>query len=117
MTALMGLVDLLETLDNKGVARQTLVARNGEHCSLGRHRPRARLLHWHHLWPLYLGGPAKGEKVLLCPNCHANVHLIISALELTPVSLVLPDEFAALFTEGQLRLARLGIVLALNAQA
>lgn len=65
------------------------------------HRPPVLEYEFHHVWPLYLGGPdVAANKVWICPTTHANVHELmrlmvagkgstdseLSALEERPVS-------------------------------
>ncbi len=42
-----------------------------------RHSPSPVELHRHHVWPLSLGGPEKGNEVWLCPTSHTDVHELI----------------------------------------
>ncbi len=43
------------------------------------HSPKPAELHAHHVWPVFMGGPEKGQLVWLCPTSHTNVHELIRA--------------------------------------
>lgn len=45
------------------------------------HRPPVLEPQAHHLWPVYLGGPAaRGTLIGLCPTTHTNVHRSLRAM-------------------------------------
>jgi hypothetical protein len=45
------------------------------------HWPPIRVVDWHHIWPLGMGGPdTVGNRVFVCPNGHRNIHEAIDAL-------------------------------------
>lgn len=45
-----------------------------------RHSPVPRQLHLHHIWPKGEGGPDTASNlIVMCPNAHANVHILIAA--------------------------------------
>lgn len=45
------------------------------------HRPAAPNPEGHHLWPLYLGGPAHPATLVgLCPTTHDQVHRLLRAM-------------------------------------
>lgn len=46
-----------------------------------RHEPKVLEPQAHHLWPVYLGGPAHPATLLLiCPTTHTNVHRLLRAM-------------------------------------
>jgi hypothetical protein len=63
----------------------TLVAPIDTCPCVARHEPQTRMLHLHHVWPLGWkqdgkphGGPdTRLNKVLICPNTHAEVHRML----------------------------------------
>jgi hypothetical protein len=49
-------------------------------CGAARHEPELHgIMEYHHVWPLYMGGPPKGEQVWLGGSEHNTVHAIIRA--------------------------------------